>query len=328
MRLSSVSFAVASLVAFGTSHVHAWGAVGHTITGQIAQQFLTAQTASQVEQILSPTYQGLLGDAAPWADTVRYISGYKWATPQHFINPKGDDPPNHCVMEYVYSGQDNVNAIFNMTATLVQFQANPPTSSEDIQTRGDALKFLIHFVGDVHQPLHDSTRERGGNEAPIKWGKTKNNLHHMWDTLILTKDIEDRFNNDPSAYVADTLSLIHNSSVWSSEMPTWTACDSSLNNVQTPWSTTIDTLKTVCPIEWATTQNQQDCTYIWQNYSPTKDYSTTYFQSVTGPANGYLLQKWLAAAGVRMATLLNEIFDPTAAPPLSKRGISRLPKEV
>jgi len=58
------------------------------------------------------------------------------------------------------------------------------------------------------------------------------------------------------------------------------------------------------------------------------DYSTTYFQSVTGPANNFLLQKWLATAGIRMATLLNEIYDPTAKAPLLKRGIARLPKDV
>jgi len=50
---------------------------GHTVTGQVAQQFLTAETAKQVGQILSPTYQGLLGDAVTWADKIKFISGYK-----------------------------------------------------------------------------------------------------------------------------------------------------------------------------------------------------------------------------------------------------------
>ena len=142
------------------------------------------------------------------------------------------------------------------------------------------------------------------------------------------KDIQDRFNNDPSAYLSDTLSLLQTSSVWTSESSTWSVCDPSQNTDENPWSATTDTLKSVCPIQWARFMNQQDCVYIWKNYSATKDYSGAYFQSVTGPANGYLLQKWLATAGIRIATVLNEIFDPTAPAPITKRGISRLPKSA
>ncbi|KAG0052944.1 hypothetical protein BGZ83_001870 [Gryganskiella cystojenkinii] len=327
MRWTTLPIAVASLVALGSNTVQAWGALGHTLTGQIAQQFLTTETANQVNQILDPKYEGLLSNVAPWADSVRFLSSYSWATPMHFVNPKGDNPPDHCQFDYVYGGQDNVNAIFNMTATLKKFQDKVPTSAADLKTRREALMFLVHFTGDVHQPLHDSTRDRGGNDAPIKWGKTKNNLHHMWDTLILEKDIQDRFNNDPSAYLADTLQLIRSSPVWSSESSKWSVCDSDLNKVANPWSTTTNELQTVCPIQWAYTQNQQDCIYIWKNYSPTTDYSGQYFQSVTGPANGFLLQKWLATAGIRMAAMLNEIYDPSAKAPLTKRGLSRLSKD-
>lgn len=59
--------------------------------------------------------------------------------------------------------------------------------------------------------------------------------------------------------------------------------------------------------------NALDCTYVWKDYSPTRDYSTDYFKQVTGPATQFLVQKLLAMAGIRMAAVLNEIYDPAGA---------------
>ncbi|KAI1316664.1 hypothetical protein EDD11_009620 [Mortierella claussenii] len=317
MRLSVSVATVASVIALGASTVHAYGVVGHTLTGQIAQQFLTPTTAAQIKDILV-SYNGLLSGAAPWPDQVRGLSQYSWATPLHFFNPENDNPPDHCAADYVYAGQDNVNALFNMTATLKTFAVKPPTTAKDTKTREEALKFFTHFMGDIHQPLHDSTRDRGGNQAPIKWGRTKSNLHSMWDTLLITKDINDRFNNDPQAYLDDTIKLAK--TYWS-DAPTWTACDATLNNFDNPWSSTTNTIKTLCPIQWALDTNALDCTYVWVDYSATRDYSTDYFTRVTGPSTNYLVQRLLAQSGVRMAAVLNEIYDPAAKPPLTKRRL-------
>ncbi|KAG0369927.1 hypothetical protein BGZ54_008415 [Gamsiella multidivaricata] len=318
MRLSSSVAAVASLMALNPSTVQAWGVLGHTLTGQIAQQFLTPTTANQISQILDPSYSGLLSNVADWADKVRPLS--HWTSSMHFFNPVGDNPPERCTADYVYGGIDNVNAIMNMTATLYQFQQTPPTSSGDIKTREEALKFFTHFMGDIHQPLHDSTPLLGGNQAPIKWGRAKNNLHSLWDTLLLTKDVTDRFDNDPQAYLDDTVKLAK--TYWS-DASTWTYCDPARNG-KNPWSDVTSSLKTLCPIQWAVDANALDCSYVWVDYSATRDYSTDYFKTVTGPSSKYLLQKQLAMAGVRMAAVLNEIYDPSAKPPLTKRGLARL----
>lgn len=104
----------------------------------------------------------------------------------HFVNPPNDDPPEKCLFEYTYGGQDNVNGILNMTATMKQFKVAPPTTDAEKSVLQDALRFFVHFMGDIHQPLHDSTRDRGGNDAPIMWGRAKNNLHSLWDTLLIT----------------------------------------------------------------------------------------------------------------------------------------------
>ncbi|KAF9551157.1 hypothetical protein EC957_010043 [Mortierella hygrophila] len=310
MRFASTILAATTLVLLNANSAHAYGVLGHTLTGQIAQLFLTPKTASQISAILPASYEGLLSNAAPWPDKIRFLDQYKWATPMHFVNPPNDNPPEQCLFEYIYGGQDNVNAIFNMTATLKQFQLTPPTNVGDEKTREDALKFFVHFMGDIHQPLHDSTPFRGGNDAPIKFGKSKSNLHSLWDTLLLTKDVKERFGDNPQAYLDDTIKLTK--TIWKSEAASWTSCGPADSQPANPWSSVTKQVKTVCPIQWATVTNALDCTYVWNDYSATRDYSTDYFQKVTGPSSDFLYQKLLAQSGIRMAAALNEIFDPAS----------------
>ncbi|KAF9993944.1 hypothetical protein BGZ80_007975, partial [Entomortierella chlamydospora] len=271
MRFTTPIAIVASMLALNANTVQAWGAVGHTLTGQIAQQYLTSTTTSVVNTLLSD-YEGLLGNVASWADKVRFLSQYKWATPLHFFDPQNDNPPEHCEAQYVYGGQDSVNALFNMTSQLVKYKKTPPKTTAATKHQEEVLKFFVHWMGDIHQPLHDSTPLRGGNDAPIKWGKKKSNLHSMWDTLIIT------------AYLDDTLNLAK--TYWK-DVSTWTVCDPSLLQ-KNPWSDVVDSVKTLCPIEWASTTNTLDCSYVWVDYSSTRDYSTDYFQNVTGKSSNYL----------------------------------------
>ncbi|KAF9434179.1 hypothetical protein BGZ76_008444, partial [Entomortierella beljakovae] len=76
MRLSISTIVVASLVALNSNTVQAWGKVGHTLTGMIAQQYLTPSTASQISNILPASYNGQLSSATPWADSIRFLAQY------------------------------------------------------------------------------------------------------------------------------------------------------------------------------------------------------------------------------------------------------------
>ncbi|KAF9579357.1 hypothetical protein BGW38_004421 [Lunasporangiospora selenospora] len=323
MRLTLTLLSTASLFLLSASNVDAYGVVGHTLTGQIAQQFLTPKTAKAVKEILPEADEGLLSKATPWADKIKSFAQYKWANTQHYVNTEGDNPPDYCLFEYVYGGQDVVNGLFNMTATLKQLQVTPPTTSAQLSVRRDAIRFFAHFIGDIHQPLHNSIRDRGGNDAPIKWGRTKSNLHSMWDTLIITKDIKDNFSNDPQAYLDDVLAKAK--SYWS-DAATWTDCDPAQNKGENPWFNTTKTVKTLCPLQWATTMNALDCSHVWTSYSPTLDYSGEYFERMTSAETEYLTRKLLAMSGVRMAAVLNEIYDSGASSPQPvKRDSVKLP---
>ncbi|KAI8597639.1 S1/P1 nuclease [Dissophora ornata] len=262
--------------------------------------------------ILSPYYNGLLAKAAPWADTIKGQAKYRWASVYHFVNTPGDNPPDACKFEYVYAGKDLVNGVLNMTSQLLHYKLVEPTTPEEKASREDALRFFVHFMGDIHQPLHASGKLRGGNDASAKWGRARSSLHRIWDGQLILKDVKDRYDNNPKAYLDDMIDMTHN--VWLPEANNWTLCDPAENPSDTPWSGT-ELPTALCPTEWARVMNKMDCTFVWKDYDPNRDYSTDYFETVTGEENGYLVQRLIAMGGVRMAAILNEIYDPST--PLS-----------
>ncbi|KAF8953447.1 hypothetical protein CPC16_003765 [Podila verticillata] len=307
MRLSPTLIA-AALTLFSANTVHGYGILGHTLTGQVAQRFLTPETAKQVKEILSPYYDGLLSKAAPWPDTIKGQAKYRWASILHYVNTPGDNPPDSCHFEYKYSGADVVNGLFNMTSQLQHYKASPPATPEEKSAREDALRFFVHFMGDVHQPLHNSGKARGGNDAPAKWGRARTNLHRIWDGQLILKDIKDRFDNNPKAYLDNMIDMARGR--WQPEAANWTYCDPDQNQGDNPWSSSTTPLEHLCPMEWSRAMNQLDCAFVWKDYDQTRDYSLEYFEKVTGPENEFLVQRLIAQSGVRMAAILNEIYDP------------------
>ena len=172
----------ASVLAFlGASSVDAWGSDGHKIVAQIAQNRLTSGVASKLDKILG----GLkLTDVATWADDVRHQPEWSWSAPYHFINVPGGD----CAFDYSRDCGDNkcvAGAINNYTAQM---------TSSDANTAAVGAKFVIHFVGDIHQPLHTAwTTDLGGNDIDVKLDKWDSycsryppvNLHSVWDTCMI-----------------------------------------------------------------------------------------------------------------------------------------------
>ena|SRR6267154_438612 len=69
--------------------VVAWGAVGHEAVGYIAMEFLAPKAAAFVKQTIPAKYNNSLGPAATWADSVKYLSGFHWSPPFHFIDANG-----------------------------------------------------------------------------------------------------------------------------------------------------------------------------------------------------------------------------------------------
>lgn len=175
-----------AIVLLSTHSISAFGTIGHWLSGRIAQEFLTSDGLDLVKALL-PEYRGELRTAATWADgltsittEIKRFSSYRWASPLHFIDPSNDSPPATCGY---FAGDGCVNdvcasgAIHNYTTRLM----DPILSSTD---KNEALKFLIHIIGDLHQPLHVTGRDRGGTRAIVKFDKRSSSMHSVWDSLM------------------------------------------------------------------------------------------------------------------------------------------------
>lgn len=152
----------------------AWGRDGHAIIAEIAWRDMTPTAQARAKEILAGED---LPAVATWADQVRNTQAYRWTAPMHYVNlPAGTtryDPAEHCPEAGCV-----VSAVYDFSRLLVD--------EVDDKTREDALKFLIHFVGDLHQPLHAGRPDdRGGNDIDTRFFGRTRNLHSVWDSGIL-----------------------------------------------------------------------------------------------------------------------------------------------
>ena len=157
----------------GCSPALAWGPLGHRVTGQIAQQHLTPRAAAAVQRILGVED---LAEASTWPDEMRSNPEPFWqktASPWHYVTvPAGKlyadvgAPPEG----------DSVTALQQFAATL-----NDPKASREQQQL--ALRFAVHIIGDLQQPLHAGNgTDKGGNELRVRWFSKDTNLHAVWDS--------------------------------------------------------------------------------------------------------------------------------------------------
>ncbi|TCD68399.1 hypothetical protein EIP91_010908 [Steccherinum ochraceum] len=187
--------AVAGLTALPTAS--AWGAAGHEIVATIAQIHLHPTVLAEVCEILYPGSSLVSTDAGPpcyisrvatWADQVRRQPQYRHTASWHYIGAVEDHPSQTCVFPGTrgWAGKTDVNvlgAVRNMTTVLEDYTMGTADSSQ----AEEAMKFLIHFMGDMHMPLHLTGRERGGNGVRVTFDGRVTNLHSLWDGLLIAQ---------------------------------------------------------------------------------------------------------------------------------------------
>lgn len=165
------------------SAAEAWGKKAHRIVAAVAESLLDDQTRQAVHELVGS--RGLV-PVANWADEIR--DGRPETAPWHYVNiARGDaayDPQRHCSSPA--AGACVVAAIERFTGQL----ADP---AESRAARAEALKFLTHFVADIHQPLHCIAEARGGNDIEVEFlGHRERslsgepwNLHAVWDAGLI-----------------------------------------------------------------------------------------------------------------------------------------------
>jgi nuclease S1 len=175
---TTVRLLLFAAVMVATSQAQAWGPDGHAIVAAIAEARLDPAIRAQVAQLLSCDQTGAqhLDQIASWADAVRTRD--QTTGPWHFVDiplqTQLFDPNRDC------AGGNCVVAQIRRFASVLANRNDTP------QHRLDALKFLVHFVGDIHQPLHCETDftqlpppegDRGGNLIHFNYFGHRTNLH-------------------------------------------------------------------------------------------------------------------------------------------------------
>ena len=167
--------------------VFSWGPAGHRIIARIAEHNLTPAAREAIQKILGPNVT--LASVSVWADDIR--PQRKESSPWHYINvpitaKKG------ALDQYCPSEGCVTRRVEELIAALKSGQGSATE-------RAEALKYLVHFVGDMHQPLHvGENRDRGGNEVRVEFFGAAANLHRIWDS-----DILGRITSDDEAYTAE-----------------------------------------------------------------------------------------------------------------------------
>lgn len=156
----------------------AWSFKGHQTIGELAEQQLSAPTLAAVRELLKDEPSNSLAAVSTWPDEVRSEDAWRHTGRWHFVNFPQDDcryrPRRDCA-----DGQCIVAALEAQRAVL-------RNASSPRQQRIEALKFVTHFVGDIHQPLHAGYGfDRGGNDTQIRFNRMGSNLHALWDGLLV-----------------------------------------------------------------------------------------------------------------------------------------------
>ncbi|HEY2113777.1 MAG TPA: S1/P1 nuclease [Candidatus Angelobacter sp.] len=178
------------LAIFIPAQLFAWGPKGHAIVADIASSRLTPAARKNLQLLLGADS---LASIASWADTVRKErdESYDW----HFVDiPKdaaGFSEERDCFRpqdKHKDALTDHHNCVVDRIEMFQKILGDEKASRAD---RLEALKWIVHFVGDLHQPLHAIDEARGGNDIKLavfgspKCGDYDCNLHWAWDSLLL-----------------------------------------------------------------------------------------------------------------------------------------------
>jgi len=150
-----------------------FGPTGHRIVGRIAAAHLSPQAAAAVADLLG---HQTLAQVATWPDEIRSDPKWKHSAPWHYVTI--EDGQTYATSTKNPAG-DAVAALRRFIAVL----KDPKAAKGD---RVIALKWVVHLVGDLHQPLHVGRgKDKGGNTIGVEWFGEKTNLHAVWDTGLI-----------------------------------------------------------------------------------------------------------------------------------------------
>lgn len=161
------------LIVMAAAPLFAWGPVGHRVVAAVAESQLTPNARAKARALNGGAP---LQDLALWADDIR--NSRPKTKPWHFVDIPID--------EAGYDASRDCDDDDCVVARIDEFAAVLADASKPKKQRREALKFLVHFIGDIHQPLHASDNDDGGgNDTFVKFGGQDRKLHGVWDSGIM-----------------------------------------------------------------------------------------------------------------------------------------------
>ncbi|KAI0177480.1 S1/P1 nuclease [Pestalotiopsis sp. NC0098] len=262
----------------------AWGAMGHETVAYIATNFVAASTKTYFQSLLGDTSTDYLASVASWADSYRYTTAGSFSSGYHYIDAQ-DNPPSSCGVNLDRDCADGcvVSAISNYTTRVL----NTKLSASDRQI---AAKMIIHFIGDIGQPLHCEELETGGNGIDVLYDGDDTNLHHIWDSEI-PESVSGGSSQSSAKTWATTLTTAIKSGTYKSAAAGWVA-DLDISDAETTAT------------GWASEANAYVCSTVLkggvsavENKELDGSYTTTAQPVVKEQIakQGYRLAKWLDA---------------------------------
>lgn len=263
----------------------AWGTLGHTTVTLIATNLLLPKTLKFVQETLNSTSPIPMAAVATWADSYRYTAEGSYSSPLHYIDSMDDPPNGKCNVVFSRDCPADgciVSAIANYTQRLTDKKL--PAAQREI-----ALKFVLHFLGDVHQPLHVENLAVGGNDIAVLWQNQTSNLHRVWDSGIPEKLIGGYALADSQRWAARLTNEIKTGK-WKWESKLWLVGTSRFD-------------AQFSALSWARDANQWNCRTVFKGGVDNiqgKELSGQYYENAV-PVVEYMVAK----AGYRLAAWLN-----------------------
>jgi hypothetical protein len=166
------------LTPFLIGQAWAWGQTGHRVVGLVAEQHLTSKARKKVARVLQ---DNSLAEVANWMDDIKSDAAYNHTHDWHWVTiPDG--------MKYEQTPKNPKGDLVMKLEELVPALKSHKLSAAQEQ---EYLKYLVHLVGDLHQPMHVGGKDdTGGNAVRVQWFSQNSNLHRIWDSdMIDGKDL-------------------------------------------------------------------------------------------------------------------------------------------
>lgn len=150
-----------------------WGKTGHRTTGAIAEQYLSRKAKKEIKKLLDGQSLAIV---STYADDIKSDDAYRSFGPWHYVNVPFDKT-------YDTHSKNDRGDIIQGIAKCIEVIKDAASSKED---KAFYLKMLVHFIGDLHQPLHTGIGDdKGGNDFQVQWFRDGTNLHRVWDTQMI-----------------------------------------------------------------------------------------------------------------------------------------------